>query len=111
MVLAPGYSGIPLAKKLGYKPASRAALIDVPKDYLALVEPLPPDVVFERTATAQTDLVHVFVTERDPLARQLSALRKKLRPDAAVWVCAVTEVWSGLKLVVRKQLRNERERE
>ena len=82
-------------------------------------------------------MVHVFATERAQLARTLTGLRKKLAPDAAIWVswpkqsskvstditentirevalplgfvdikvCAVTDIWSGLKLVVRKELR------
>jgi hypothetical protein len=82
-------------------------------------------------------IVHVFETEKEHLAKMLSALRKTLASDAAVWVswpkkaskvpttiteqtirdlalpigfvdvkvCAVTELWSGLKLVVRKELR------
>jgi hypothetical protein len=135
----PGYSGTPLAKKLGYKPSMRAAVIDAPDDYAAMVAPLPDAVVFERTPTAATDLVHVFVTRRAALAKHLGALRKSLAPDAAVWVswpkksskvatdvtedvirdvalplgfvdikvCAVSEVWSGLKVVVRKELRSK----
>jgi hypothetical protein len=83
-------------------------------------------------------LAHVFATERKVLADLLPTLRKKLSPEAAVWlswpkksskvptditettireaafplgfvdvkVCAVTEVWSGPKLVVRKKLRD-----
>ena len=132
-----GYSGTPLAKKLGYKPFSHTLLIGAPADYLAMVQPLPDEVVFQSTATRRTDLVHVFVAEREELAEQLSALRKSLKPEASVWVswpkrsakiptnvtedvirevalplgfvdikvCAVSEVWSGLKLVVRKELR------
>lgn len=134
---SPGYSGTPLAKKLGYKASNRVVLIGAPDDYLAMVEPLPEEVIFERTATSGTDLAHVFVTERAALAKELSALRQKLKPEAAVWVswpkksakvatnitedvirqlalplgfvdikvCAVSEVWSGLKLAVRKELR------
>jgi len=133
----PGYSGTPLAKKLGYKSLGHAVLIDAPADYLAMVQPLPEDVVFQGAVTQETDLVHLFATEREELAKQLSALRKKLKPEASVWVswpkksakvgtnvtedvirhvalplgfvdikvCAVSEVWSGLKLVVRKELR------
>ena len=132
-----GYSGTPLAKKLGYKASHRAAVVGAPEGYRDMLEPLPDGVVFERVATAKTDLVHVFATEREVLARHLNALRKKLEPEAAVWVswpkkaskvptdvtedvirevalplgfvdvkvCAVDDVWSGLKLVVRKELR------
>ena len=134
---APGYSGTPLAKKLGFKPASRVYLLGAPRDYAAMVAPLPEKVVFERAAGASTDIAHLFVTERDELAKHLAALRKTLGSDAALWVswpkksakvpttitedtirelalplgfvdikvCAVTEVWSGLKLVVREELR------
>ena len=132
-----GYSGTPLAKKLGYKASTRVVLIGAPNDYLAMIKPLAADVVFKRTATSGTDLAHVFVTERAVLAKQLSGLRRQLKPEAAVWVswpkksakvdtnisedvirqvalplgfvdikvCAVSQVWSGLKLVVRKELR------
>ena len=134
---AAGYSGTPLAKKLGIAERSRVLPVDPPEDYEELLAPLPSGVTFERRATASTDLAHLFVTERHELAKQLLALRKVLRSDATVWVswpkkasrvattvtedvireaalplgyvdvkvCAVTEVWSGLKLVVRKELR------
>ena len=82
----PGYSGTPLAKKLGYKSLGHAVLIDAPADYLAMVQPLPEDVVFQGAVTQETDLVHLFATEREELAKQLSALRKKLKPEASVWV-------------------------
>ena len=134
---SPGYSGTPLAAKLGYKPSTSAVVIGAPGNYSAMLEPLPEGVAFERTASSRTDLVHVFVVEREMLCEHLSVLRKKLKPEAAVWVswpkksskvptnvtedvirqvalplgyvdikvCTVSEVWSGLKLVVRKELR------
>lgn len=114
-----------------------AVAIDAPADYLAMLEPVPSGVTFTKVAEAGTDLVHVFLTEREELAKQLATLRKKLKPEAVVWVswpkkaskiptsvtedvirqealplgfvdvkvCAVTDVWSGLKLGVRKELR------
>jgi hypothetical protein len=132
-----GYSGTPLARKLGLQEGSHVLLVDAPDDYEALLDPLPPGVRFVSQPTEAVDIAHVFETERDRLGRQLASLRKQLRPDAAVWVswpkklskvpttitedvirevalplgwvdikvCAVTEVWSGLKLVVRKTLR------
>jgi hypothetical protein len=132
-----GYSGTPLAKKLGIKEGCKVFLVEAPAQYRALLAPLPAQVVFTRAASMSTDLVHLFASERAELARLLPVLRKKLSPEAAVWVswpkksskvpsditedtirevalplgfvdikvCAVTEVWSGLKLVVRKELR------
>lgn len=132
-----GYSGTPLAKKLGYRPGSHVFVSGAPDSYAAHLQPLPPGVVFDATATAGTDIVHVFVTERAALAAFLASMRAVLEPDASIWVswpkkaskvpttitedtireialplgfldikvCAVDDVWSGLKLVVRKALR------
>ena len=132
-----GYSGTPLAKKLGIVAGSQVHGIDVPANYKALLAPLPADVVFADRVSQLVDVAHLFATKRSVLAKYLAALRKKLRPDAALWiswpkkaakqptditedvirevalplgfvdikVCAVDETWSGLKLVVRKDLR------
>ena len=134
---AAGYSGTPLAKKLGIRSCSRIALLGAPKGYVKLLEPIPDGVVFESAASRLTDVVHIFVTDKGTLVSQLRILRRKLKPDAALWVswpkkaskvptdvtedtireiaiplgfvdikvCAVTDVWSGLKLVIRKALR------
>ena len=132
-----GYSGTPLAKKLGLKAASRVLLLGAPPEYSALLAPLPEGVVFDRIAGTDIDIAHIFVTRKEELAQHLATLRKTLKPDATVWVswpkkaakvattvtedtirelalplgfvdikvCAVSDVWSGLKLVVRKELR------
>jgi hypothetical protein len=131
------YSGTPLVKKLGINAACEVQLLDAPSGYRMLLEPIPDGVRFVTAARKTTNIVQVFATERIRLAKSLSALRKKLAPDAVVWVswpkqaskvptdisegtirevalplgfvdvkvCAVTEIWSGLKLVVRKELR------
>lgn len=132
-----GYSGTPLAKKLGIKEGLSVVVIDGPPSYHELLEPLPPGVKFTAKTSASTNIVHLFVTSRAELTRVLKTLRSTLRPDAAVWVsspkktskvptditedtiravalpmgwvdikvCAVDDIWSGLKLVVRKELR------
>jgi hypothetical protein len=134
-----GYSDTPLAKKLGIKEGCKVLVIKAPAEYRALLAPLPASVAFTSTANSSINLAHVFATERQVLAELLPTLRKKLSPEAAVWVswpkksskaptditettirevalalgfvdikvCAVTEVWSGLKLVVRKELRGQ----
>jgi hypothetical protein len=131
------YSGTPLAKKLGIKDAATVCASHAPADYADLLAPLPPGVRFVKSASATTDIVHLFATQRRALADELGKLRERIRPDAAVWVswpkkaakrdtditedvireialplgfvdvkvCAVSEVWSGLKLVIRKSLR------
>lgn len=81
-----GYSGTPLAKKLGIVEACRVLLVDAPPDYARLLAPLPPRVVFARRASAEVDLAQLFVTNKATLGKRLDALRRALRPDAAIWV-------------------------
>ena len=133
-----GYSGTPLAKKLGYKPAMQVCLLSAPAGFRKLLEPVPDGVSFASRYGKRTDLVQVFAVKRAELARTLQSLRKTLKPDASIWVswpkkaskvptdvtedviravalplglvdikvCAVDETWSGLKLVLRKELRS-----
>ena len=133
----PGYSGTPLVKKLGIREGIELHLSGAPENYLDLVAPLPEGVKVAGRLSAKTSTVHHFTTEAAELGRALAEYRKKLAPQATVWVswpkksskvptdvtedtiralalplgwvdvkvCAVTDVWSGLKLVVRKELR------
>jgi Protein of unknown function (DUF3052) len=132
-----GYSGTPLAQKLGIKAGATVCLSHAPKHYGGLVSPLPHGVRLVASISEATDLIHIFVTRRKDLASGLQSTVKAMRRDAAVWVswpkkssgvatdvtedtirevalpmglvdikvCAIDDVWSGLKLVVRKNLR------
>ena len=132
-----GYSGTPLARKLGIGTGHRMWLAQAPAHYKTLIAPLPEGVTFVSKPSSTTDLVHVFTSERRQLEKILRSLRGTLKPEAAIWVswpkktakrptditedvirevalpmgfvdikvCAVDETWSGLKLVVRKELR------
>jgi hypothetical protein len=81
-----GYSGTPLAKKLGIVSGSRVVALQPPGDYETLLAPLPEGVRFGRTPGAQADVVHAFVRDRAALAHLLSQCRDTMRPDAALWV-------------------------
>jgi hypothetical protein len=132
-----GYSGTPLAKKLGIGTGHRVWLDGAPANYKTLVAPIPEGVTFPPKPSSTTDIAHVFMSKRRELETTLRLLRRTLKPGAAVWVswprkasklptditedtirevalpmgfvdikvCAVDETWSGLKLVVRKELR------
>lgn len=132
-----GYSGTPLAKKLGIKAGSTVLVAGAPDSYRAALEPLPESVVFARKLADSVDVIHYFGTQRAGLQRALAGYRAGMRADATLWVswpkkaskvstditedtvreaalplglvdvkvCAVDDVWSGLKLVVRKELR------
>ncbi len=81
-----GYSGTPLAKKLGLKQDSCYLLIDPPPGFDDLLQPLPDGVQFANALTDRTDIVHVFATRKGELARQLARWRKSLRTNAIIWV-------------------------
>jgi hypothetical protein len=81
-----GYSGTPLAKKLGIGAGARVLLVDPPPDFTALLAPLPDGVRFETAPSPVVDLAHVFATRRLALAERLAEWRAALRPDAVVWV-------------------------
>ena len=132
-----GYSGTPLAKKLGIKPNTLLCVVNAPADYDALLQPLPENVAIVREATDELDILHVFVKRRSELIESINEYKDKIKQNGAIWVswpkkaariatdvtedtvrevalplglvdikvCAVDDVWSGLKLVIRKENR------
>lgn len=130
-----GYSGTPLAKKLGIKPGFRISTPGAPKNFRELLEPLPENVVF--VEDLDVDLIHFFTKERHELEKELPRFLAAMPSDGMIWVswpkkaakvpsditedvvrdvalplglvdvkvCAIDEVWSGLKLVIRKENR------
>lgn len=133
----PGYSGTPLAGKLGLKPPLVLAAIDAPPGYRTWLGALPAGVRIVSKPGKPLRAAHLFVTKRAALEKDLPNLRKVLDQSGFVWVswpkraakvdtdvtedtirevalplgfvdikvCAVSEVWSGLKLVVRRSER------
>lgn len=132
-----GYSGTPLAQKLGIAANSTVVARYAPDNYRALLEPVPAGAIFESTVSPATDIVHLFAERKRVLEAELAVLRSAIRPNGVVWVswpkkasklptditedtirelalplgfvdvkvCAVDAIWSGLKLVIRKELR------
>lgn len=132
-----GYSGTPLAQKLGLVPGIRAWFHDMPASVRDQIDPKGLNVDEQASATDGLQCAHIFVTERAHLERQVGALRHLLQPSGFIWVswpkkaskvptdiaedtirevalptglvdvkvCAVNDVWSGLKLMIRKELR------
>ncbi len=85
-VLKAGYSGTPLAKKLGLQAGSRVCALYPPGDYRALVAPWPAGAELTTRADARCDLVHLFASERTVLECEAIRLRRVLRDDAVFWV-------------------------
>jgi hypothetical protein len=127
-----GYSGTPLARKLGFKEGMRVVYVNSPDGFA--IEGIE-DV--RARLGKDTDLVVFFTKQRRELERRLDALRRAIEPDGMLWVawpkrasgvatdmtedvvrdvalptglvdtkvCAIDDVWSGLRLVVRRELR------
>jgi hypothetical protein len=81
-----GYSGTPLATKLGLKPGHRVLLVDAPEELPVLLQALPEGLQFVSSLRGKVDVVHAFFTRRQDLAAALSRYRDRLAPDAVLWV-------------------------
>ncbi|MGB9204987.1 MAG: DUF3052 family protein [Terriglobales bacterium] len=131
----PGYSGTPLAKKLGVKDDFRVALVHVPAEVRAELRDALGKCRVQRiggNGDDEFDFIFLFAKSRAGLAIDLIPAAKALAPVGMLWiswpkkssgvstdltgdlirqnglaaglvdvkVCAVTEVWSGLKFVI-----------
>ena len=133
-----GYSGTPLAKKLGIKEGHRIGVLGDPGHFADLVAPLPADATLVSNPRRACEVYVAFCADRASFETRLSRVEHMLPADSAVWiawpkkssgvttdmtedvvrevalprqlvdvkVCAVDEVWSGLKLMVRKEHRD-----
>ena len=81
-----GYSGTPLAKKLGLKPGMRAWFLAMPDSVRAEIDVDNLGLSEQAAPSAGIEAAHIFVTRRDDLAREVTALRELLAPAGFVWV-------------------------
>ncbi|MDB5707493.1 MAG: hypothetical protein JWN66_4609 [Sphingomonas bacterium] len=81
-----GYSGTPLAKKLGLKPGMRAWFRDMPDSVRAEIDPDSLGLAEQTAPSAGIEAAHIFVTRRADLEREIAALRGLLAPAGFLWV-------------------------
>lgn len=85
-----GYSGKPLAQKLGLKAGCSLAAIDAPGHYTELVEPLPEGVSLVLSGWEQAehgvDIVHAFFADRAALEENIQALIDLPAPGGMIWI-------------------------
>ena len=135
--MSAGYSGKPLALKLGLRDGQRVWFDAMPDSVADEIGEYALNLTSVPDPAQGIDAAHVFVTDRAQLERHLVALRNQITPAGQIWVswpkqaskvptditedtiraiclplglvdtkvCAVDQVWSGLKLVIRKELR------
>jgi len=130
-----GYSGTPLAKKLGIAECSTLALVGAPAGLV--LGDLPASVRVKRQARGAADVVVAFFTDRRLLERRIATLGEMVFPAGGLWVawpkrasgvhttvdehvvrelafplglvdnkvCAIDDTWSGLRVVWRRERR------
>ncbi|MEO0650978.1 MAG: DUF3052 domain-containing protein [Planctomycetota bacterium] len=82
-----GYSGTPLAKKLGLREGATVALLGVPEGFVDTLEPLPAGITLRADLRAKCDVI-VFCADRAAtLERRAPALRRALVEDGGLWLC------------------------
>jgi hypothetical protein len=81
-----GYSGTPLAQKLGITPEMAVVLIRAPANYRKLLGPIADSVEFSDKIKNASNFVHIFTKSRGELERRLSILREKVADTGIVWV-------------------------
>lgn len=81
-----GYSGTPLARKLGIKDGALVALLGAPDGFEAELEPLPDGVEVRRRLADGIDVAVLFVTSRSQLERRFPQAAAALTPAGGLWV-------------------------
>jgi hypothetical protein len=84
--MAAGYSGTPLAKKLGIKEGASVAFLEAPAGFDESVAPLPDGVEVARKARPGVDVVVFFTRTRRELEERIEALRAAIAPAGGLWV-------------------------
>jgi hypothetical protein len=139
MIALAGYSGTPLAQKLGLRDGQRVLFVDLPEELDALKNSRHfAEVRKARWAdwrgSSRWDFVQGFTASRAVLEHSARPFMEAIVPDGTIWiswpkkasrvptditedvirdivlpiglvdvkVAAVSDVWSGLKLVIRK---------
>ena len=80
-----GYSGTPLARKLGIAEGGTFAVVSDPGHADDLLEPLPAG-ARRIEAVAEADVVILFTTAREDLAARIGALADAVFPDRTLWI-------------------------
>ena len=82
-----GYSGTPLAKKLGIRPGARLCVLGAPEGYLEALA-LPDDVEVKTSLRGSRpfDVIHFFTTSERELARRFPVLAERLTPAGGLWI-------------------------
>jgi hypothetical protein len=128
----PGYSGTPLAKKLGIREGSNVALVGVPPEVMAELQAALSSCRIATNGRGPFDFIFLFANSQAEFRPLLRKMTNALASAGMLWVswpkkasgvptdltedvirqiglkaglvdvkvCAVTDIWSGLKFVI-----------
>jgi len=82
-----GYSGTPLAKKLGIKEGFKIYVVNPPKYYRSLFLDFPINTEeIKKPKEAAIDFIHVFYRTNTELTTQTSTLKAFLKKNGSLWI-------------------------
>ncbi|WP_149304161.1 DUF3052 family protein [Pareuzebyella sediminis] len=83
-----GYSGTPLAKKLGLKDGFTLQVFNAPKKYVDFFHDFPSNIVDmgQQTLEAQIDFIHIFAKSREELETHFIKAKPNLKKNGMLWI-------------------------
>lgn len=82
-----GYSGTPLAKKLGIKPEFTVQVFNAPKPYLQFFHDFPDGVILvDPSENMPVDFIHIFATTHSELDSFVQKALVNLKKNGLLWV-------------------------
>lgn len=82
-----GYSGTPLARKLGIKDGHLVASLGAPDHFLTLLDDLPLGVRFvDSDEQCRIDVIVLFVRDLTTLASTFPVAAARLQPNGGLWI-------------------------
>ncbi len=86
MKASAGYSGKPLAMKLGIREGFRVSFVGAPSHYRSLLGPLPPGVEVIGSRGTRLDLLHLFALDQPHLITAMPRAKGRIKVDGMLWV-------------------------
>ena len=81
-----GYSGTPLAKKLGIKEGFRVKLVNEPRDYFNFFLDLPAGIIFTKDNKSKKDFIHYFARSASQLKKNINRFRQEIEQNGMIWI-------------------------
>ncbi|MFQ5558334.1 MAG: DUF3052 domain-containing protein [Acidimicrobiales bacterium] len=81
-----GYSGTPLARKLGIGEGATVACLGEPDHFRDLLAPIPEGVSFKTSVRGRADVVVAFFVRRSAFERRLAVMGRAVFPAGGLWI-------------------------